>query len=121
MSFKLNHLHIKSSDPGTTPGWYVDNLGAKIVSEVGGGRGYRLDLHGMPINVTGKIDGQTHEQVFGIEHIAIDTDNMEETIKTLKDSGARILEETSVGAGRKVCFFEGPDGVCLEVLEMENN
>ncbi|SVD96300.1 uncharacterized protein METZ01_LOCUS449154 [marine metagenome] len=39
----------------------------------------------------------------------------------MKDSGARILEETSVGAGRKVCFFEGPDGVCLEVLEMENN
>ena len=121
MSFKLNHLHIKSSDPTKTAEWYVDNLGARIVSEVGGGRGYRLDLHGMPLNVTGKIDGQTHEQVFGIEHIAIDTDDMEETIKSLKANGAQILEESSVGTGRKVCFFEGPDGVCLEVLEMEYN
>jgi len=51
MSFRLNHLHIKSSDPSKTAEWYVDTLGAKIVSEVGGGRGYRLDLHGMPLNM----------------------------------------------------------------------
>ncbi len=31
--------------------------------------------------------------------------------------GANILEETTVGNGRKVCFFEGPDGVHLEFLE----
>ena len=120
MAFKLNHLHLKSPDPEKTAQWYVDNLGATIVSEVGGGRGYRLDLHGLPLNVTRKIDGQTHEQVFGIEHIAIDTDDMAGTVEKLKASGARILEETAVGSGRKVCFFEGPDGVCLEVLEMQS-
>mgnify|MGYP000389123691 CR=1 FL=1 len=42
MAFKLNHLHLKSPDPEKTAQWYVDNLGATIVSEVGGGRGYRL-------------------------------------------------------------------------------
>jgi len=30
-----------------------------------------------------------------------------------------ILEETSIGGGRRVCFFEGPDGVQLEFIEMK--
>lgn len=118
MAFKLNHLHLKSPDPAKTAKFYVDNLGATIVSETAGGRGFRLDLNGLPLNVTGMIDSQTHEQVFGIEHIAIDTDDIEATIASLKAGGAKILEETKVGNGRKVCFFEGPEGVCLEVLEM---
>ena len=54
-----------------------------------------------------------------MEHIAIDTDDLDGTIEKLKASGARILEETQVGEGRRVCFFEGPEGVCLEVLEVQ--
>ena len=116
MAFKLNHLHLKSPDPKQTADWYVANLGARIVSETGNG-GFRLDLQGLPLNVTGKIDGQTHDQVYGIEHIAIDTDDIDGTVEQLKANGAKMLEETNVGGGRRVCFFEGPQGVCLEVLE----
>jgi len=116
MAFKLNHLHLKSPDPKQTADWYVANRGARIVSETGNG-GFRLDLHGLPLNVTGKIDGQTHDQVYGIEHIAIDTDDIDGTVEQLKANGAKMLEETHVGGGRRVCFFEGPQGVCLEVLE----
>jgi lactoylglutathione lyase len=117
MAFKLNHLHLKTPDPKQTAQWYVDNLGAKIVSETANG-GFRMDLHGLPLNVTGFIDTQTHEQVYGIEHIAIDTDDLDGTVERLKASGTPILEQTQVGNGRRVCFFEGPQGVCLEVLEM---
>jgi catechol 2,3-dioxygenase-like lactoylglutathione lyase family enzyme len=118
MAFKLNHLHLKSPDPKKTADFYVENLGATIVSEGAGGSSFRLDLHGLPLNVTGMIDSQTHEQNMGIEHIAIDTDDMPAAVAKLRASGAKILEETSVGNGRKVTFFEGPEGVCLEVLEM---
>jgi catechol 2,3-dioxygenase-like lactoylglutathione lyase family enzyme len=117
MAFKLNHLHLKTPDPQQTAQWYVNNLGAKIVSETANG-GFRIDLHGLPLNVTKFIDSQTHDQVYGIEHIAIDTDDIDGTVEHLKASGARILEETQVGGGRRVCFFEGPQGVCLEVLEI---
>jgi lactoylglutathione lyase len=103
MAFKLNHVHLKSPDPKQTAQWYVDNLGAKVVSETGNG-GFRLDLHGLPLNVTGFIAGQNHEQVYGIEHIAIDTDDLDNTVQHLKSSGARILEETKVGGGRRVCW-----------------
>ena len=33
--FKLNHLHFKTPDPKKTAQWYVDNVGATIVSEAG--------------------------------------------------------------------------------------
>ena len=118
MAFKLNHVHLKSPNPKDTADFYVNNLGATVVAETANG-GFRLDLHGLPLNVTGKIDSQTHDQVFGIEHIAIDTDDIDGTVEALKAGGAKITEETQVGSGRRVCFFEGPDGVCLEVLEMQ--
>jgi len=118
MAFKMNHVHLKTPDPRKTAQWYVDNLGAKIVSESATG-GFRVDLHGLSLNVSRFIEGQTHHQTYGIEHIAIDTDDMPGAVRKLKASGARILEEREQG-GRKVCFFEGPEGVCLEVLEIRS-
>jgi catechol 2,3-dioxygenase-like lactoylglutathione lyase family enzyme len=53
-----------------------------------------------------------------MEHIAIDTDDMAGLVDKLKASGINILEETSISGGRRVCFFEGPDGVQLEFIEM---
>ncbi len=119
MSFKLNHLHLKTPDPKQTADWYVANLGATIVSEAGNG-GFRLDLHGLPLNVTGFIEGQTHDQVYGIEHIAIETDDINGTVEQLQASGAKMLEELDTGGKRRVYFFEGPQGVCLEVLESQS-
>ena len=51
MTLKLNHLHLKTKDPGKTAKFYVDTLGAKIVNQTPNG-GYRLDLHGLSLNVT---------------------------------------------------------------------
>ena len=117
MAFKMNHIHLKTPDPEKTAKFYVDTLGAKIVGQAGA-NGLRLDLHGLSVNITKFIDGQSREQLYGIEHIAIDTDDLDNVVESLKASGARILEETQVGGGRRVCFFEGPEGVQLEVLEM---
>ena len=118
MAFKMNHIHLKTPDPEKTAQFYVDSLDAKIVGEAGDS-GFRLDLHGLTVNVTKHIESQTRDQVYGIEHIAIDTDDLDNVVANLKKNGARILEETVVGNGRRVCFFEGPQGVQLEVLEME--
>ena len=117
MAFKMNHIHLKTPDPEKTAKFYVDTLGAKIVGQAGA-NGLRIDLHGLSVNITKFIEGQSREQLYGIEHIAIETDDLDNVVESLKASGARILEETQVGSGRRVCFFEGPEGVQLEVLEM---
>ena len=119
--FRVNHLHFKTADPQKTAQWYMDYLGARLVAEIpgsGGPVGFRMELHGVPINITGFVEGQTLWQFYGLEHIALDTDELPSVVQKLSEGGARILEERLLGDGRKVVFFEGPDGVRLEVVEM---
>lgn len=118
MTFKLNHLHLKTKDPAKTAKFYVDTLGAKIVSQSASGT-YRVDLHGLALNVSGFLESQQREQKYGMEHIAIDTDELDDLVEKLKAQGINILEQTIVSGGRRVCFFEGPDGVQLEFIEMK--
>ena len=114
MTLKMNHLHLKTQDPDKTAKFYVDTLGAKIVSQNPNG-GYRLDLHGLSLNVSRFLESQKREQKYGMEHLAIDTDELDALIEKLKAQGIHILEQTVVSGGRRVCFFEGPDGVQLEL------
>ena len=118
MTLKLNHLHLKTRDPEATAKFYVDTLGAKIVSQSASGS-YRIDLHGLSLNVSKFLDAQKREQKYGMEHLAIDTDELDAIVEKLKAQGIHILEETVVSGGRRVCFFEGPDGVQLEFIEMK--
>ncbi len=118
MAFQLNHLHLKTQDPKTTAQFYVDNLGATIVAEIAD-RGYRLDLHGLTINLTTLIADQDRKQHYGMEHIALNTDDMAGTLEKLLASGAQLLEDRSSN-GRRICFLEGLDGVQLELIEMQS-
>ena len=121
MGFKVNHIHFKTPDPSKTAQWYIDTLGAKEISHNEGADGrinYRLDLHGIPMNVTGHIAGQQLEQHYGLEHVALDTDEFDSMLHRLKDQGTRILEERTTPNGGRLAFFEGPEGVRLEILEI---
>ena len=118
MTLKLNHLHLKTRDPEKTAKFYVDTLGARIVSKNANG-GYRVDLHGLSLNISQFLEQQKRKQTYGMEHIAIDTDELDSIVGKLKAQGIHILEETVVSGGRRVCFFEGPDGVQLEFIEMK--
>ena len=121
MTFKINHLHLKTPDPRKTAKFYVEFAGAKVVSEQTrseGGASFRLDLGGVTLNVTDFLAEQKLEQHYGLEHIAIDTDNFAAEVAKIKAAGIKILEERTLPDGRKVCFFEGPEGVRLEFLEM---
>jgi catechol 2,3-dioxygenase-like lactoylglutathione lyase family enzyme len=119
MSLQLNHVHLKTQDPEKTAQFYVEALGAKIVGKAGT-NGYRLDLHGLSLNVTTFLESQTREQKYGMEHIAIDTDELDNLVEKLKAQDINILEQTTISGGRRVCFFEGPDGVQLEFIEMKS-
>ena len=114
MAFKLNHIHLKTPDPDATAKWYVDNLAATVVNH-NPAKGYRIDLHGLPINISGFDDAHLHEQVYGFEHIAIDTDDLPGTVAKLKGNGVKILEEITGRGGHKMCVCEGPQGVIVEV------
>ena len=116
MAYAVQHVHIKTRDPKTTAQFYIDNFAATLKAEIPG-RGVRLDLHGLQLNVTTLIPSQSREQHYGIEHIAVETDDYAGTLARLKANGVRILEELPPSNGRHVCFLETPDGSQLELLE----
>src|SRR2546428_11249170 len=115
MALQLNHVHLKTHDPEKTAQFYVETLGAKIVGNAGS-NGYRLDLHGLSLNVTTFLESQSREQKYGMEHIAIDTDELGNLIEKLKVQGINILEQTTISGGRLRCFVEGPDFEHLEFM-----
>jgi len=117
MAIGINHLHVKTRDPKQTMRFYVDNLGATVIAELPDGS-YRLRLDGLQLNVTGVIATQKREQHYGLEHVAIDTDDYAGTIARFRANGARVLEELPPGAnGRRVGFVEAPDGAQVEIIE----
>jgi catechol 2,3-dioxygenase-like lactoylglutathione lyase family enzyme len=116
MSFAVNHVHLKTPDPAATARFYMENFGATMKSEIPG-RGVQLDLHGLQLNITTLIAVQNHEQHYGIEHIAVNTDDYAGTLAKLKANGVRILEELPVNNGRHVCFLQAPDGAQMELIE----
>jgi catechol 2,3-dioxygenase-like lactoylglutathione lyase family enzyme len=116
MAMAVQHVHLKGEDPKKTAQFYIDNLGATMITEIPG-RGFRLNLHGLQLNITGIVSTQSRKQNYGIEHIAVDTDDYSGTLATLKANGVRILEEMAPSGGRRVCFLEAPDGAQVEVIE----
>ncbi len=74
MATWLQHVHIKTCDVARTMQYYIDNYGATKKAEIPG-RGWQLDLHGTQLNITGINNEQNHEQHYGIEHMAVVTDD----------------------------------------------
>ena len=116
MALEINHLHVKTRDPKKTVQFYVDNFGATVVNEVGR-NGFRLNLHGLMLNVSPLVDTQTREQHYGLEHVAVNTDDYAGTMAKLRANGVTILEELTGTGGRRVGFCEGPDGTQMEIIE----
>lgn len=116
MTIGVHHVHLKTRDPKQTMQFYVDNLGATLIAEVNP-QSYRVNLSGLQINITGIIESQTREQHYGIEHIAVDTDDYAGTMARFRKNGGRVLEELPPTNGRRVGFLEAPDGTQIEVIE----
>ena len=96
MAFKLNHLHIKTPDPEKTAQYYVAHLGATVIDEIEG-RGLCLDLHGLTVNMTTFVEDQAREQAYGIEHIAIEADDVSGVAEELKANWCPNIGEDGLG------------------------
>jgi len=72
---------------------------------------------GLQINITGLITDQNHAQSYGIEHMAVVTDDYPGTMDKLRGNGVSVLEELKGGSGNRVAFVEGPDGSQMEIIE----
>jgi catechol 2,3-dioxygenase-like lactoylglutathione lyase family enzyme len=123
MAFKLEHVHVKTRDPRGTAKFYTEALGATLIEATHEDTRFRVDLHGVTLNITGHIEYQTREQHYGLEHFAVQTDQFDATLAKLEERGAKVLEQMVSPIpdhqGGRICFLEGPEGVQLELIEVK--
>jgi hypothetical protein len=116
MAISFNHVHIKTADVAKTVQHYIDNYGATKKTEMPG-RGWQLDLHGTQLNITTLISEQNHEQHYGIEHMAVNTDDYSGLLAKLRKNGVEVLEELKGSSGNRVAFVTATDGSQMEIIE----
>ena len=127
MPYRINHIHLKASDPRKTADWYVKAFAFKIVSDetrVFGDRFVRCQSEdGTPVNISG---ARTNERLgagdasahHGLEHFGFDSENLEVDIARLETLGARLLEGPIQNPnGPRIAFLKAPDDVRVELVE----
>jgi methylmalonyl-CoA/ethylmalonyl-CoA epimerase len=130
MTMKIDHIGIavRSVDEaakmyellGTTVSGYedVEDQGVRVAMlPVGESRIELLE----PLHEKSPVEKFLTTRGEGIHHIAVSVDNIEEALQQLKNSGARLIDETPRrGAGDKKIAFVHPSsthGVLLELVE----
>ena len=104
MPYRINHIHLKASDPRKTAEWYVKAFAFKIVSDetrVFGDRFVRCQSEdGTPVNISGartteKLGPGDAKAHHGLEHFGFDSDSLEADIARLEGLGARLWKVRS--------------------------
>ena len=128
MDYRINHVHIRASDPRASASWYEKHFNAKILwereimpntvtvsMEVGGP--VRLNISSKPPG-TADEHGAAELNRLGLEHFGFDVNDLESELGRLQQDGVRVvLPLTEVATGTRLAYIEGPDGVLIELVQ----
>ena len=128
MPFRINHIHIKASDPRKAAEWWVNAFAFKILSDETrpfGDRFVRCQAEGgMLVTISSARTGETlapgnSSAHFGLEHFAIEVDDIAAEIARLETLGARLQEGPLLAPnGVRFAFLGAPDDVRLELVQL---
>jgi len=126
MAFSLHHIHIKSKDPRASAVWWMDMFGGRILPEIE----FKsmlftpVEFDGVRLNITTPAPGEDDIiadvpliPYLGLEHIGIETDDLDAILSRFEEQGLKIYERRLGPGGYEIAFVETPDGVALELLE----
>ena len=128
MTYNLNHVHLKSLDPGNTANWWVDNFNFEIVADSTRDTGDRFIRcraeNGCGVNISGPLTGQTLPEndagvKLGLEHLGFEVDHIDGEIERLAGLGAPLLEgPNQLPNGTRICWIQAPDNVRVELIQL---
>ena len=118
---------VKADDLERVADFYVKYLGAqvRIRGEVLGSQYLLIRLGETRIIL---FDKAPYEDLLGVNlplgflHVVYEVDDFESQVKRLRESGVKFIMEPQVIEGvfgkRKIAFFEAPDGIRTEVMQV---
>ena len=128
MDYRINHVHIRSSDPRASASWYEKYFNAKLVSEreiMPGTVTLSMEVGGpVRLNISSKPAGSSDERRvaelnrLGLEHFGFDVTDLESELCRLDEAGIRVvLPLTEMPTGGRLAYIEGPDDVLIELVQ----
>jgi len=141
---KIDHINISVTDLESAKKFFVDIIGFKVKHEgvlqgewidkvVGLKNIYakyvQLSIAGAETNLEliqyfnplGEIDSKINQaNQIGFRHLAFEVNEIEKIHQKIKNSGVRISEIQVYNVTKKLCYFDGPDGIILELCQYDN-
>ncbi len=125
-TYRHDHTHITSQDAEKAVEFYTQIMNAKVikVQESSGRKTVDIDLGGIPVRIssgTGADDVWRGLQ-YGLHHLGLKVNNIEEFTADLKSKGVEfVVEPTQPRPGIKIAFIKAPDNVLFEIVEVEES
>jgi glyoxylase I family protein len=122
MAFKHEHTHITTPDPDKLIEFYSKAMGARVIKEMesAGLRLIDIDLGGLLLRISSATgaDKDWKGPRYGLHHLGLEVDNMDEFMAKLKASGAEVVTAPfQPKPGVRAAFVKDPAGVLFEVIE----
>jgi lactoylglutathione lyase len=125
MTYRYDHMHLRTRDVKKTAEYYQRVFGAKILESIQSDGRPRtdLDLDGLtiflaPVPADAAVPSAPAEPYIGLDHFGLRVDDMETAVAELKRRGATFkMEPRTIRPGVKIAFIVAPDNVRIELLE----
>lgn len=122
---KIHHVAIIGSDYQASKDFYVNLLGFQVIRE-----NYREDRDDYKIDLAcGDMEIElfiikdaparaNYPEAYGLRHLAFGVEDVDETVKWLNSQGIQTEPvRLDTFTGKKMTFFQDPDGLPLEIHE----
>ena len=129
--YRYDHIHLRSPDPNATAHFFEVMFGAEVKRDI-----YPPGtLYPGQQRITMRLGGQTvliapphpHEPTapapafpyYGLEHIGLTVDNVDDAVAELRAKGAEIaIGPLTRSPGLRLAFIRGPEGIMVELVQL---
>lgn len=125
MNMKFNHVHLICSDLEEMILFFTDVLEAEFVKKCKFGKadGASLKVDNIFVNLrlpTGneEFSVECPPSHFGYHHIGVEVKDLDAAYRQIVDKGFEFTIKPGMGAAIRNAFFKGPDGIIVELMEI---
>ena len=121
-TYKHDHTHLTNPEPEKIAEFCTKVMGAKFISKRGisGRKVIDLNLGGIPLRVSDATgaDASWKGARFGLHHLGLEVNNLDEALAELKANGADIVTDIAHPLpGVRTAFIKSPDNALFELIE----
>ena len=121
-TYKHEHTHITTPEPDKIIEFYTKVMGARVTKEIesAGRRLTDIDLGGIPVRISSATgaDKDWTGLRYGLHHLGLEVDNMDEFIAKIKANSVEIVTAPfQPGPGVKAAFIKARTACSLRSLK----